>query len=238
MQDRGSIIRSAIYGSQPAALDFGMGSPFDIRNTDLVEAMESAIPSIKSIDIFRRYLKPLDEGSDGDPLRSDVMEWCEGQFLQLHDAAKLGAVDLMELLVQRGAPIKGPGVIVIAQFSHPISLAALHGHEKAVRWCLRRASDLSDSLHAAVAAGSRNMVQLLLKCGATMDPNVMECAMYEAVKRENEHLFKLLVAAWGPWGRAGRLDWERTRKAHKIAKTKGLESMMKLIQEHSQNTVL
>ncbi|KAJ8114987.1 hypothetical protein ONZ43_g4776 [Nemania bipapillata] len=220
--NRAIIIYSAIWGNQMGALELGLGST---SIADVQTFIASGLSRTTSVDMFRHCFKLLN-GNVQHPSRARdaTYEW-KWRLSRFHDAAERGAVELMEYLAQLGASVNGRFSDEERKFCSPISQAALNGHEDAVRWLLNRDAALDCSLHAAVAGGSRSIVQLLIEHGACRNEVVVRRAVVEAVKRENEGLFRLLVAAHG------RLDMETIEEASKIAEAEELVSMKRLLQE-------
>ncbi|KAI1186094.1 ankyrin [Nemania serpens] len=109
-------------------------------------------------------------------------------------------------------------------FSAPISVAAFMGHEEAVRWLLEKGAKKHGALKAAVMHGSYRIARLLLDNGVIQEDGYQRAqgALLEAVVRENEALFWLLVK-YGV-----RLD----EGVKWTFKHEPLESMEKLVEEH------
>ncbi|KAI0182660.1 hypothetical protein EV127DRAFT_487910 [Xylaria flabelliformis] len=123
----------------------------------------------------------------------------------------------MEYIAQLGAFINGRFSDDEDEFSSLISLAALNGHEKAMKWLLSKGAALDRSLRVAVMHGSFSIMQLLMEHRAIQDHNAVQRSPVEAIKTENEALFRLLVV----YGM--RPDQSTVEKATQIAETKQID---------------
>ncbi|TRX93457.1 hypothetical protein FHL15_005732 [Xylaria flabelliformis] len=225
---RAAIIYNAAWGNQMEMLELALGSTFNSDSPDFATLRDSLVTSLgrtTSIDIFRRCYELVKDHLQHPCRVSDVAyrhKWLSARF---DGAAQRGAVALMEYIAQLGASVNGRFSDDEDEFCSPISLAALNGHEKAVKWLLSKGAALDRSLHAAVMHGSCSIVQLLLEHGAIHDHNTVQRSLVETIKMENEALYRLLVVY------GARFDQSTMEKATQIAETEQLDSMKKLLEE-------
>ncbi|KAI1737942.1 ankyrin [Xylaria scruposa] len=231
---RAAIIYNAAWGNQMEPLEFALGSSFHSDSPDFATLQDSLVTSLgrtTSIDIFRRCYELVKDHLQHPCRASDAayrQKWLSARF---DGAAQRGAVALMEYIAQLGASVNGRFSDNEDEFSSPISLAALNGHEEAVKWLLSKGAALDHSLHAAVMHGSCSIVQLLLEHGAIHDHNTVQRSLVETIKTENEALFRLLVV------HGARLDQSTMEKTTQIAEKERLDSMGKLLEEHLNTRV-
>ncbi|KAI3336334.1 ankyrin [Xylariaceae sp. AK1471] len=227
-----TIIWTAPRGNQMGAIELALSSVdfSSPKSANFQKFLDYALSSTTSVDVFRRCFE-LVNGHLQHPSRpSDIVHLQERLLRWFCKAARRGAVALMEHLAQLGASVNGCLSDEENKFLRPISLAAIKGHEHAVKWLLDRGAALDCSLHAAVVHGSISIVQLLLEHGAIHDHGTVQRALLEAVKTENETLFRLLMT------HGARLDKAIIEKATEIVEIEQLESIKKLLQEHSKTT--
>ncbi|KAI1769091.1 ankyrin [Hypoxylon sp. FL1150] len=193
---RATIAHGAIWGSQMDVLDYALGPSFSTDSSDymvLRQSLVSGLSKIPSIDIFERCFDLVKDRLQY-PCRPyngiHRQRWLLSRF---HKAAEYGAVPIMEYLARQGAYVNGRFSDEEDAFSRPISLAALNGREDAVRWLLSQGANLGGSLRAAVAGGSRRIMQILIDRGAMKDESAVQKALFEAIEAENEDLFRVLV---------------------------------------------
>ncbi|KAI6092657.1 ankyrin [Hypoxylon rubiginosum] len=223
---RATIAYSAIMGSQMGVLDYALGSSFSTDSSDymvLRESLVSGLSTIPSIDIFERCFDLVKDRLQHPCRPYNGIHRQKWLLSRLHTAAECGAVPVMEYLVKQGASVNGRFSDKESPFSRPISLAALKGHEDAVKWLLSQGANLDRSLQAAVAGGSRRIMQILMDHGAMNDKSAVKLALLEAVETEREDLFRFLMEH-------GAVFDDATRKeAVEIAEEEQLESMASFI---------
>ncbi|XXH05169.1 hypothetical protein Hte_011594 [Hypoxylon texense] len=223
---RATIAWNAILGNHMGVLDLALGPSFGTGSPDFMALRESLVTGlshIPNIVIFHRCFDLVKDHLQYPCRPYNGIHRQEWLIARLKTAAERGAVAVMEYLVQQGAPINGNFGDEEDGFRKPISLAALNGHEWAVKWLLNKGADLHRSLQAAVAHGSRRIVQVLLEHGALDNERVVQMALIEAVKMENEGLFRLLV------DHGATLEKATVREATEIAENEGLDSMVEFL---------
>ncbi|KAI1172736.1 ankyrin [Nemania sp. FL0916] len=227
---RGKVLYHAARGNQMDVLEYILGPDFDTNSPDFVYLRGKLVDSLYvtgSVDIFKRCFELVKDHMQHPMRPRDIrIEHCNFSVMFLR-AAEKGVVPLMKYISTLGVPIDGREPDGERDFNRPISVAAFNGHEDAVKWLLNREAALDASLHAVVAVGSHSITRLLIAHGALYNHKVVQRALVETVKRENETLFWLLVE------HGARLDEEATKKAMDIVEAEQLESMKKLLQEYS-----
>ncbi|KAI0200203.1 ankyrin [Astrocystis sublimbata] len=222
-ESRGAVISGAAWGNQMETLDLVLSPGFDDSSPDFQRFRRHIVTGLMlttSVDIFKRLFKivGLDLQHRHRPYSPDYRRrWLVRRF---QGAARNGEVSLMEYLAEFGLSVnvEYPGEDCL------ISLAASKGRKDAVRWLLDRGASMDDSLQAAVSHGSFGITRLLLEHGAIHDDGVVQEAIIESVRTENEALFGLLISY------GARLSMERFAKAMQIAETEQLESMQRLLE--------
>lgn len=223
---RAAIIHHASWDNQMDTLDLALGASFHPSSPDFIAlrgSLVSALTHTTSISFFKRCFELVKYSLQHPCAPHDPIFYYKWLSARFHSAAECGAVALMEYLAQLGASVNGRFSDDEDNFYIPISLAALNGQESAVKWLLDRGAKLGRSLHAAVAFGSRSIVQLLIEHGAMNDTYAVQKALLEAVKKENEALFRLLVE------NGATLDETTIKKATTIVENEQLESIAKLL---------
>lgn len=222
---RATIIDYAAGGNHLSLVNLALGPSFDTRSPDfegLRDSLESALWRTTSVDIFKRCFELVKDHLRYPHVR-DPSWWFPAH--RRGTAARQGATALMKhLYTLHGARNYVDGYD--RDFDSPISKAAFAGHGDIVKWLLERRAEKDHALKAAVIHGSYSITQLLLEHGDIRDDKVVQEALIEAVREENETLFRLLLAY------GANPDAYTLSEVMRMIEAQKLESMGKLLQEY------
>ncbi|KAI0385764.1 ankyrin [Hypomontagnella monticulosa] len=219
-----AVVHYASEGNKLGTLEVGL--EYGKHHGALISNMHSTT----NVDVFKRLLDfgykyfnthhRLRVGIPDDML---FRSFAPGSF---DHAAQTGEIPLMEYLLQLGMSPNGWLDDKPEAYNNFISKAAENGHYSAVAYLLEKGVKIgSRSIEAAAKHGSHRIVQLLLtrnKKGA----EGLGRALLQAVKRENEPIFRLLV------NNGARMDKDTKERALRFATEEGLESMVELMREY------
>ncbi|KAI1263528.1 ankyrin [Xylariaceae sp. FL1019] len=226
-----TIIYHAAWGNQIGPIDLVLGPYFNNAHPDYERLRDSLIEGLEAttdVDVFKRIFEVVrNEIKDATPHAKNQRSMHAWLTARIRPVAEKGALDLLEYLFQLGASVDGGTKDIPGRFWSPICGAALKCQQNAVRWLLEKGAPLGTSLHAAVVGGSPKIVQLLLDHGAMEDQIAAQEALLEAMRREDEILFRLLVA------NGAKLFYQTSfDEVVKMAEEQQLYSMRNLLQEH------
>ncbi|KAL1712198.1 hypothetical protein EV715DRAFT_214140 [Schizophyllum commune] len=129
---------------------------------------------------------------------ADIEDCNEGGYTSLHLAALNQNLDVVNLLLERGAHIAAR----TKQLDTPLTLAASDGRENVIRLLLDKGADIEDcneggytSLHRAASCGYFSTVSLLLERGANVNAvnNAYRTPLHIAAQFGYIHIIRLLV---------------------------------------------
>lgn len=177
---RDSVVTFASRAGNFAIVDIALDPNWEIGSSptepDLITKFTiSAAEKTKTVAEFRHYFQQV-RGK----IRYYQDKWLPDR---LRDSAANGALELVEELLDLGAPVDGKFEDISGP-CRPISLASIGGHEDVVRLLLKRGAKLDKALIWAAAGGNRKIVRLLMKIGQGNDTHY-EAAFVEAILREN-----------------------------------------------------
>lgn len=172
---------------------------------------------------IRAATKWLDEGLDPD-FEADSL----GTGLMI--GAWEGNIPLMELFFSRGADINHVSRIG----EQALMLAALKGHDQAVRWLVEHGAQVNRSgkqwsaLHYAIFAGHQGIVRFLIERGADVDGRTTNdsTALMLTARQGHEDLARLLLQSGADpkpandWGDTA-LSWAMSHRNLRIARLVG-----------------
>ncbi|KAI0141599.1 ankyrin [Xylariaceae sp. FL1272] len=228
-----TILYHAAWGNQIDPIDLVLGPSFNNTHPDYESLRDSLIEGLEAttnVQVFKRIFgivhNDIESAAPPAKSRRSMHAWLTAR---IRPVAEKGALDLLDYLFQLGASVDGGTKDIPGRFWSPICGAALKCQPDAVKWLLEKGAPLGTSLHASVVGGSPKIVQLLVDCGAMQDQIVVQEALLEAMRREDEILFRLLVANGAKLYRTAP---DKTLGVTKMAEEQQLYSMRNLLQEH------
>ncbi|KAI2615575.1 hypothetical protein GGS26DRAFT_579443 [Hypomontagnella submonticulosa] len=217
-----AVVQFASQGNQLGTLELGLDCRW--HNWPSV----SDIHSTTDVEIFKRL---LDFGIEHYSSRTPRDDWRDCLFKNFSPgsfslAARKGEIRLMEYLLQLGMPRDVWMDDLDPKYRSFVSEVAENGRYSTVLYLLGEGFAMgSRSIEAAARSGSYRIVKLLLTKN-TNGTKGLGRALLQAVKRENEPVFRLLVEY------GARMDEDIEQRALRFATDEGLESMVQLMREY------